>query len=216
MSSRDNLRELLSEGAARLGVDLGATGAMQLLKYLILLQKWNARINLTGTRDDREIVARHLLDSLAVVPHIPADTHRLIDVGSGAGLPGAVVAMFRPGIEVTALEPIRKKHAFLATLRREMPLANFHPVAKRVDDYRASAEFDLFDTAVSRATWSLDEWLEFGSRLIHDRGTVLGMEGADERPLPPGATRHPYDIEDRTRAVVRSPKLGSEPRNASR
>lgn len=200
-----DLRTLLERGSAQLGVELSDDGCMSMLKYLILLKKWNASINLTGSRDDREIVERHLLDSLALLPYVPASARRLIDVGSGAGLPGALLGMFRPDLEVVALEPIRKKHAFLSTLRRELPLPNLQALPMRVETYLDSAEFERFDIAVSRATWPVDEWLERGVQLVGSPGVVLGMEGADERPLPEGASRHPYRIENRTRAVIRLP-----------
>ncbi len=199
----DSLRSLLERGAARLGVELPDEAALLVLKFLILLEKWNTRINLTGTRSDREIVERHLLDSMALLPHVPSDARGLVDVGSGAGLPGAVLAMFRPALSVTALEPIRKKHAFLAALRRELSLSNFDPLPQRVEAYRDSAAFAPFDVAVSRATWPVGEWLQIGATLVRPGGVVLGMEGADATDLPPDVTRHPYELGDRTRAIIR-------------
>ncbi len=202
----ESLRDLLERGAEQLGVGIPDEVALRVLKFLILLEKWNARINLTGTRNDREIVERHLLDSMALLPHVPADARRLVNVGSGAGLPGAVLAMFRPELTVTALEPIRKKHAFLAALRRELPLANFDPHPQRVEAYRGSAAFDPFDVAVSRATWPVGEWLHVGATLVRPGGVVLGMEGADATDLPVDVTRHPYQLADRTRAIICWPR----------
>jgi len=194
---------LLERGAERLRVELPDEAALLVLKFLILLEKWNARINLTGTRNDREIVERHLLDSMALLPHVPADARRLVDVGSGAGLPGAVLAMFLPDLTVTALEPIRKKQAFLSALRRELPLPNFDPHPRRVEAYLASSAFGPFDVAVSRATWPVGEWLQIGASLVRPGGVVLGMEAADATDLPPDVTRHPYQLADRTRAIIR-------------
>jgi 16S rRNA (guanine527-N7)-methyltransferase len=172
-------------------------------QYLALLVKWNEKINLVGTRDVDEIRERHIADALAVVPHIPPDARRLIDVGSGAGLPGAIIAIARPELAVVALEPIHKKHAFLAALRRELPLPNFDPRAIRVEDLPAN-ERD-FDVAVSRATFALDEWLARGRELVRPGGLVLGMEGADEVELPAGATRHRYQLGNRSRAIITLP-----------
>ncbi|HUH03515.1 MAG TPA: 16S rRNA (guanine(527)-N(7))-methyltransferase RsmG [Kofleriaceae bacterium] len=197
-----DLRRLLIESATRMGVSPSDDQCLSVLKYIIILNKWNQRINLTGTRDDREILGLHVLDSLAVVPHIPADASSLIDVGSGAGLPGAVIAIFRPDLHIIALEPIRKKQAFLSSLRRELGLSQFQPLARRVEEHRDRPEFSPVDAAVSRATWPVDEWLEIGATLVRDGGVVLGMEGASPRHLPAEASRHPYDIEDRTRSVV--------------
>jgi 16S rRNA (guanine527-N7)-methyltransferase len=147
-----------------------------------------------------------VLDSLALVQHIPADARTLIDVGSGAGLPGAIIALFRPDLVITALEPIRKKHAFLSSLRRELDLANFTPIPARVEQHRDADSFEPVDIAVSRATWPVDEWLEIGATLVRPGGRVLGMEGASPRHLPDTATRHPYAIDDRTRSVVVYPR----------
>ncbi len=108
-----NLRELLSRESDSIGVPLSGGQCDGLHGYLELLMKWNKRINLVGTRDAETVVVQHLVDSLAVVPHIPVDTERLVDVGSGAGLPGAVNAVMCPQISVTALEPDHKQHAFV-------------------------------------------------------------------------------------------------------
>jgi 16S rRNA (guanine527-N7)-methyltransferase len=170
-------------------------------RYLALLEKWNEKINLVGTRDADEIRERHLADALAVIPHLPVDARRVVDVGSGAGLPGAVIAIARPDITVLALEPIHKKHAFLAAIRRELPLPNFEPRAIRVEDLE---ERD-FDVAVSRATFALDEWLRIGTTLVRPGGLVLGMEGSEKVELPPGATRHTYQLGSRTRSILRLP-----------
>lgn len=197
-----DLRTLLVESATRMGVSPSDEQCLSVLKYIIILNKWNQRINLTGSRDDREILALHVLDSLALVPHIPAEARTLIDVGSGAGLPGAIIAIFRPELHITALEPIRKKHAFLSSLKRELGLGQFQPLARRVEEHRDRPEYARTDVAVSRATWPVDEWLEVGATLVRPGGVVLGMEGASPRHLPAGATRHPYQIEDRTRSVI--------------
>jgi len=197
-----NLQRKLLAAADTLGVSLDQTLAQELLDYVELLTKWNARINLTGTRNRDELVARHIVDALAVLPHIPPETRRLIDVGSGAGIPGAILAMARPELHVTALEPIHKKHAFLATARRELNITNFTPVAQRDESFRQLPDFSPFDVAISRATWSLDQWLPRGALLIHPTGLVLGMEGADPTTLDSQTTRHPYTSENRTRAII--------------
>ncbi len=195
------VESVLAEGANAVGAQVADDALVRLVKYLELLMKWNERINLVGTRDPIEMARRHVVDALAVVPHIPPGDQRVVDVGSGAGLPGAVLAIVRPEVTVVAVEPIRKKHSFLAAVRREVPAMNFDPRAMRVEDLPAS---ELgFDVAVSRATFALDEWLRRGLELVRVGGLVIGMEGAEEMDLPAGATRHPYPLEDRTRAIVR-------------
>lgn len=196
------VRDALAAGCAEVGIELSEAQLETLGHFLALLQKWNARINLTGTRDDEEIVWRHLVDSLAVARHVPAEAGRVVDVGSGAGLPAIVIAIARPDVSVMSLEPIRKKHAFQSAARRELPLENLQPIAERVEAHGARVGRG-YDVAVSRATWPVDEWLPIGESLVRPGGLVLGMEGADERPLPAGATRHRYRLQSRARAVVR-------------
>jgi 16S rRNA (guanine527-N7)-methyltransferase len=196
-------RDLLRGASAVLGGPVDAGVVDKLAAYLELLSRWNARINLSGSREP-EALAGHVLDCLGVVPHVPADAQRLVDVGSGAGLPGAIVAIVRPGLAVTALEPVHKKHAFLAAVRRELGVSNLQALAERVEAHREAAGFVAYDVAVSRATFAVPEWLACGRTLVRAGGVVLAMEGSEQHALPPGATRHPYEIpgSDRRRAII--------------
>jgi 16S rRNA (guanine527-N7)-methyltransferase len=196
------MRKLLAEGAAALGLELTAEQLERIVKYLTLLNKWNRKINLTGTRDERELVTHHAVDSLAVAGHVPAAAVRLIDVGSGAGFPGAMIAIMRPELGVTSLEPNQKKHAFLATVRRELGLANLEPRPQRLEEHLGEPMFRPYDVAVSRATFAIPEWLERGRALVHPGGLVLCMEGSEQHDLPAAAARHPYRLGDRTRAII--------------
>lgn len=195
--------DLLSGAAEVLGGPLDPGVLDGLAAYLELLSKWNARINLSGSREP-EALAGHVLDCLGVVPHVPADAKRLVDVGSGAGLPGAILAIARPGLAVTALEPVHKKHAFLAAVRRELGVNNLQAFAERVEVHREAAGFVGYDVAVSRATFAVPEWLACGRTLVRASGVVLAMEGSEQHALPAGATRHPYEIpgSDRRRAII--------------
>lgn len=193
--------EMLVADAAAFGVELSEGAVAHFDKYLALLNKWSASVNLVGTRDPDAIARFHLADSLALVPHL-GGAHRVVDVGSGGGLPGAVLAIARPDLEVTALEPVHKKHAFLAALKRELGLTGFTPLALRDEQYRAAPGFLAHDAAVSRATWALPEWLERGARLVRPGGRVLAMEGRDQHDLSARASRHSYPLGGRTRAVV--------------
>jgi 16S rRNA (guanine527-N7)-methyltransferase len=196
------MRKLLAEGAAALGLELTAEQLETITKYLNLLNKWNRKINLTGTRDERELATHHAVDSLAVVGHVPAAAARLIDVGSGGGFPGAMIAIMQPHLRVTALEPNQKKHAFLATVRRELGLANLEPRPQRHEEHLGEPLFRPYDVAVSRATFAIPEWLERGRGLVRSGGLVVGMEGSEQHDLPTGAARHPYTLGDRTRAII--------------
>jgi 16S rRNA (guanine527-N7)-methyltransferase len=191
------LADELRADAAAVGVAVDERLAAGLGRYLDLLLLWNRRVNLTAIRDARGIVGKHFVDSLALLPHIPASARSLVDVGSGAGFPGAVLALARPDLAVALIESIHKKAAFLEALRRELPLPNAKVLATRVEEAHVTA-----DVAVSRATWELPEWLERGRTLVPPGGTILGMEAAERHALPPGARRHPYALAGVTRAVI--------------
>jgi len=167
-----------------------------LAKFATELLRWNERINLTAARTFDDAM-QHIDDSAAILPFIPADATRLVDVGSGGGLPAVVIAILRPHLTVTALEPVHKKLAFLQHARR-LFCSNLEPRAERVEQH---ATHD-YDVATSRATFALPTWLSIGRRLVRPGGLVLAMEGAEQFELPPGASRHPYDMGDRTRAIV--------------
>jgi 16S rRNA (guanine527-N7)-methyltransferase len=170
---------------------------VSLTAYRDLLLRWNERVNLTAARTAEEVDA-HVADCLRLLPHLPA-RGRLIDVGAGGGLPAVVIAIERPELAVTALEPTHKKHAFLRTAARELGLANLDPRAERWEDH-AEREYDA---ATSRATFAIDRWLEIGATLVRAGGVVLGMEGSDRLdPLPPAVTRHPYDARAILKRVV--------------
>jgi 16S rRNA (guanine527-N7)-methyltransferase len=187
----------LRAGARALDIGIDDRLLAGLGRYLELLLLWNRRVSLSSVRDPAGIVEKHFLDSLAVLPHVPGDATSLVDVGSGAGFPGAVIALARPALQVTLVEPIHKKAAFLEALRRELPLPNATVIALRVEAAGVTS-----DVAVSRATWDLSEWLVRGAALVPDGGIVLGMEGAEEHPLPPGAVRHSYPLGAAKRAIV--------------
>ena len=167
-----------------------------LARYRDLLLAWNARVNLTAARTAAEVDA-HVADCMHLVAHVPA-RGALVDVGAGGGLPAVVIAVCRPEVAVTALEPTHKKHAFLRTAARELGLANLDARAERWEEH----ERHDYDVATSRATVELAEWLAIGAGLVRPGGLVLGMEGKERGALPPGATRHPYELDGKVRAIV--------------
>jgi 16S rRNA (guanine527-N7)-methyltransferase len=170
--------------------------------YLQLLWQWNARINLTAIRDLDATVDKHIVDSLAVLPWLPAGPGRLVDVGSGPGLPGLVLAMVRADLEATLVESNQKKCAFLEAAKRALRLGHVRVAAVRAEQVTASPGFRPFDIAISRATLDLPDWLELGSSLVRPGGIVIGMEGAERHALPAGAERHVYEVANAERAVV--------------
>jgi 16S rRNA (guanine527-N7)-methyltransferase len=191
---------LLKTGAAARGVSLDDQQLSRLDRLQALLSTWNTRINLTSVTEPSEVVDRHFLDSLAVVPLL-ANCETLVDVGAGAGFPGSVIAIAIPQLLVTCVESIRKKVAFLQTLKREVA-PNLEPVCARAEDLDRT-----FDAAVSRATWDPAEWLPIGARLVKPGGILIAMQGADQPDLraPEGFTALPpipYSLKSGARRLL--------------
>jgi 16S rRNA (guanine527-N7)-methyltransferase len=170
--------------------------APRLQAFADLFAKWNRSINLSAARTPAEI-EEHLVDSLHVVPHL-APASRVIDVGSGGGLPVVVAAICAPSIQFVALEPVHKKHAFLRTAARELALANLEAFARRVEDHPSHD----YDAATSRATFDLPVWIETGLSLVRPGGRVLGFEAVRRDDLPAGTERHTYSLSGKARAIV--------------
>lgn len=198
----EEIEELVRGGCAALGMALSSAEERAVVGYVGLLLKWNQRINLVGTKDVGLLVQHHIVDALVVAGFVPDDASRLIDVGSGAGIPGALIAIRRPDLQVTALEPVHKKQAFIAAVRRELGLENLHPLAVRMEVHRQAEGFMGYDVAVSRATFAVPEWLSRGRTLVHVNGVVLAMEGRELHELPEGVVRHAYRLGERQRAIV--------------
>jgi 16S rRNA (guanine527-N7)-methyltransferase len=199
----DWLAERLSGPACELGLVLAPALVERLARYAELVLDWGARINLTGARTREALADEHLADALVVLPQLGARAFRFVDVGSGAGLPGLVLAIARADAKGVLLEPIRKKHAFLAHAVRELGLgARVEARAERLEAHLAGGAAGTYDVAISRATWPAADWLGRGASLVRPGGRVLGFEGAEPGELPMGATRHPYVLGGRRRALV--------------
>ena len=168
-----NWQERLQRGCAALGVDLDAAAQERLLAYLELLAKWNRVHNLTAVRDPEQMVAQHLLDSLAVLPRLAA-CNSLIDVGSGGGLPGIPLAIARPQMAVTLLDSSAKKTAFLRQAQLELGLDNLVVVCARVEAYQPETPFEV---VISRAFADLSEFAALAAHLCAPNGVLLAMKG---------------------------------------
>jgi 16S rRNA (guanine527-N7)-methyltransferase len=166
------LHTRLAAGIAALGLALPADAEAKLLAYLALLDKWNRVYNLTAVRDTERMVSHHLLDSLAAVPFFHGG--RVLDVGSGGGLPGIPLAIARPDLQVTLIDSIAKKTAFLLQAKTELGLDNLSVVTNRVEDYRPETGFDLI---TSRAFSDLREFVALTRHLLKPAGRWLAMKG---------------------------------------
>jgi 16S rRNA (guanine527-N7)-methyltransferase len=165
------LRGALDQGLAALALDLDDGVRGKLLAYLGLLARWNRVYNLTAVRDPGEMVSRLLLDCLAVLPHLRGD--RLLDVGSGAGLPGLVLAMAEPRASWVLLDSGAKKRRFLVQAAMELELANVRVVQARLEEFHPDTRFS---TIISRAFASLVDFAT-ARRLLEPGGQLLAMKG---------------------------------------
>jgi 16S rRNA (guanine527-N7)-methyltransferase len=198
----------LARAAQSLGLDLSAAQSDALLRYAALLAKWNRTHNLTAIERDADVLTHHLLDSLSIAPVIDAlgltPPVRLLDVGSGGGLPAVPLAIARPGLQVTAIDKVHKKVAFLTQAKVELRLDNFSAAAARVEAWQAPAPFALI---VSRAFASLAEFVALTRHLLAPGGRWLAMKG--QRPDAELAAL-PADIAVVEVRPLRVPGLGEE------
>jgi len=165
------LKEQLVSGLSVLKLELTQDKIDKLMAYLTLLQKWNKVYNLTAIRDPEEMLIKHLLDSLAVVPHIEAN--RLIDVGTGGGIPGIPLAICFPEKQIDLLDSNSKKTRFLIQAKAELGLLNTQVIHYRVEEYQPEP---LYDVVISRAFASMQDMLDWTHHLIPVGGKWLAMK----------------------------------------
>jgi len=162
----------LEQGLVDLGITLPPAAQQKLLAYATLLYKWNRTYSLTALREQDKAVSHHLLDSLAVLPFVPAGS--LLDVGSGGGMPGIPLAIARPELRVTLLDSNSKKAAFLTQASIELALPNISVHCGRVEQYHPQ---DCFSTITSRAFSELADFVALTRHLLCADGCWLAMKG---------------------------------------
>ncbi len=191
------MTDALAAGIDALGLDLDASAQQQLRAYVALLAKWNSTYNLTAIRDSELMITHHLLDSLAVLAHLPAgEALRVADVGSGGGLPGIPLAVARPRWRFTLIDSSRKKAAFLSQAAIEVGLANVEVACTRVEDY---GPVERFDVVIARAYAALADFVAQARHLLAPAGRLVAMKGL----LPHDEiARLPADFR-----VIETPKL---------
>jgi 16S rRNA (guanine527-N7)-methyltransferase len=178
----------LHQGAQAMGLALSEAQGAKLLAYGALILKWNKVYNLTALRDPALVLSHHLLDSLSIIAPLQRqcpDATRLLDVGSGAGLPGAVIAIMRPDISVSCVDAVAKKAAFIRQVSAELSLSNLNGMHARVETIGGA-----YDVISSRAFASLADFFTGSRQLLAPGGSWMAMKGktpADELAhLPPG------------------------------
>ncbi|MFP4136950.1 MAG: 16S rRNA (guanine(527)-N(7))-methyltransferase RsmG [Halomonas sp.] len=205
----------LDEGLERLGIAVDTEQRRRLLALVGLLHKWNRAYNLTAIRSPEEMVARHLLDSAAVLSHVSGP--RLLDVGAGPGFPGLVLAILAPGLEVTLLDSNGKKVRFQRQAVMELDLANVTPVQSRIEAFE-----DRFDQVISRAFASLGDFVGLTRERVVPGGQWLAMKGPaveeELAGLPPEVAvvaRHslevPFEVGSRLLVVLERRPLQRAP-----
>lgn len=170
-------RAELTHAAQSLGLDLSEAQADALLAYQALLLKWNRVYNLTAVRQPAEVLTHHLLDSLAALlplrRQLASRSGRLLDVGSGGGLPGVVLAIMLPGLEVTCVDTVGKKVSFIRQVSAELKLRNLKASHARVEELSKSP----FDVVTSRAFASLSDFTQLTRHLLAADGVWMAMKG---------------------------------------
>ena len=186
------LQPLLTSLLAQTDIVLSDKQQQQLVAYVELLDKWNKAYNLTSVRDPKEMMVKHIMDSLVVAPHLTGKHY--IDVGTGPGLPGIVLAIALPGAQFVLLDSFGKRVRFLMQVKHALGLDNVTPVQSRVEEYQPSVKLD---GVLSRAFASLQDMVQWCSHLIDDSGRFVALKGQfpdEELENLPAGTKFEQDI----------------------
>ena len=167
-------KRLLCEGAELMNIPLSDKQIQQLLRYLSLILKWNRIYNLSAIRDPIESVKKHLLDSLSIIHFVQPGL--LLDVGSGAGLPGIVIAIMKPETKVFVLDSVGKKCRFMQAVKSELALDNLIVVNSRVESFKPKK---LFSQITSRAFAEASKTIQLTQHLLEENGRYLLMKGSN-------------------------------------
>jgi 16S rRNA (guanine527-N7)-methyltransferase len=195
-------QELLAQGADELGLAIGASVLEKLAAYAALLEKWNRTYNLTAIRDPRKTMTHHMLDSLAVLPHLPAGN--AADIGSGGGLPGIPIAITQPARSLMLNDANAKKAAFLKQATIELALQNANVHEGRVEQWQPQRGFDV---VITRGFSDLAAFAAACRHLLVPGGLLFAMKGAYPRDE---LAALPADVEAREVAPLRVPFLDAE------
>lgn len=169
-------RDLLIEGLQRMDLKLSDQVIDQLMTYLNLVEKWNRVYNLTAIRERDEMIKLHFLDSLSILKHV--HVKNILDVGSGAGFPGIVLAITKPELKVTVMDSVNKKTTFMQQVKSELSLTNLDVVNSRVEDYQPTT---LFEAVTSRAFSNLKNMMSLTQHTLQKEGVWLAMKSKDVR-----------------------------------
>lgn len=174
-----DLRKLLIDGANEFNISLDDERTDKFFKYKNMLKEWNEKINLTAIEDDRDIIIKHFVDSLSIIPLIKGDKIKLIDVGTGAGFPGIPVKIARESIEVTLLDSLDKRVKFLNEVIKENSLTGIKALHGRAEEKGVLPEFrEKYDVCTARAVASLPVLIEYCLPFVKVGGCFIAMKGS--------------------------------------
>ena len=166
--------DLLIDGLQRMALKLSDQMIDQLMTYLNLVEKWNRVYNLTAIRERDEMIKLHFLDSLSILNHV--HVKNILDIGSGAGFPGIVLAITKPELKVTVMDSVNKKTTFMRQVKSELALTNLDVVNSRVEDYQP---ITLFEAVTSRAFSNLKNMMSLTQHTLQKEGVWLAMKSKD-------------------------------------
>ncbi len=166
--------DLLIDGLQRMALKLSDQMIDQLMTYLNLVEKWNRVYNLTAIRERDQMIKLHFLDSLSILNHV--HVKNILDVGSGAGFPGIVLAITKPELKVTVMDSVNKKTTFMQQVKSELALTNLDVVNSRVEDYQP---ITLFEAVTSRAFSNLKNMMSLTQHTLQKEGVWLAMKSKD-------------------------------------
>lgn len=204
-----NFKCLLEAGLQAMGLSVSSEQIEKMLLFVEMLHRWNERFNLTAIRSQQEMISRHLLDSLTIQPHLMGDT--VLDVGTGAGLPGIPLSIFDPSRQFYLLDSNQKKQVFVSQVIRELSLSHVKAIHSTVEAYQPAQKFS---TIVARAFAPLPKMVALSRHLLAEDGQFLAMMGkaaTAQLEVPQGAVIHqvvplnvPGEEAERHLAIVRS------------
>jgi 16S rRNA (guanine527-N7)-methyltransferase len=179
MQEEMSLVSLLKEGAQQFNIELEDNHVEQFIKYKDVLKDWNNRINLTAIEEDRDIMVKHFIDSLSILPYIKNEKAHIIDVGTGAGFPGIPIKIVLNSVNVTLLDSLEKRIKFLNEVIIQLGLDDIRAVHGRAEHFGANVQFrEKFDVAVARAVASLPVLLEYCLPFVKVGGIFIAMKGS--------------------------------------
>ena len=182
-------RDLLIEGSQRMDLALSDQVIDQLMTYLDLVEKWNRVYNLTAIREREEMIKLHFLDSLSILKHV--QVKNILDVGSGAGFPGIVLAITKPELKVTVMDSVNKKTTFMQQVKSELSLMNVDVVNSRVEDYQPTT---LFEAVTSRAFSNLKNMMSLTQHTLQKEGVWLAMKSKDVKQEVEAFEKNQYTL----------------------